>query len=70
MNDLAILYSENGMFFSYYIVRMMILLEKPCDGRLKSKCVHALDTQRGERDGVEPRYIKVRNIYKTECGDI
>lgn len=56
------------MFFSYYIVRMIILRGKTGDGKLKSKCVHALDTQRGEKDRVEARHIKVRNIYKTECG--
>ncbi|MFX0045397.1 MAG: hypothetical protein ACFE8Z_06090 [Candidatus Hermodarchaeota archaeon] len=46
---LAILYSENGMFFSYYIVRMMILLKKSGDGKLKSKCGYAVDTLLGEK---------------------
>jgi hypothetical protein len=58
------------MFFSYYIVRMIFSCQKARDGKLKSKCVHELDTQRGEKQGVGLRYIKVRNIYKTECGDI
>ncbi len=52
------------------MVRMVIWLEKTLDGKLKSECAHALDALWGERDGVESRYIKVRKIYKSECGDI